>query len=241
MGSACMICEHPQRREMERDYLTNRLNLTKLSKKYNTSYWSLRSHMQEHLPEQLVEAARTQEVQSSGQLIQELQGLVQSAQNQLSKAESKGNSRVALESIKTLKDLFQLLLQIQVKIQEMQQQEQQQRFDPDDEGQIERLHSRLNNSEREILFRLQMKMINNSSEVIIPEKVDITVERLESSKYTISERKPVTTDVNPVYSGDNNEVVADDSEMNERIRMSREALQKDKEFGRRWRRKLQRG
>ncbi len=187
----CKVCASPFKEDLEKDFVMNRLSKQKLSNKYGLPYGSVDRHLRNHLPQELAEAAKEREREGGGAILDSIQGLVQSAQNQLSKAEKKGHGRLALESVRTLKDLYQLLLQIQVKLQEM---ENQRANSPSigEDGHLSREQlGRLNSKEMDVYFQLNRKLLGDTHVDIFPDYEQIEAVFTNDEQDTSEEDEPI--------------------------------------------------
>ena len=103
----CSICNHPNRREIDKALVTRSASMRDIAGRFGVSRSALSRHKKNHLP-RLVKAAEAaaevQAVASGADLIDELDRLLKRAMAILEKAEKTGDLRVALQAIREARE-----------------------------------------------------------------------------------------------------------------------------------------
>lgn len=103
----CSICRHPQRNEIDAALIA-RQSLRAVARQYATTKDSLSRH-NSHLPEHLAVAKQAAEVASADSLLDQAQGLLARATRLADRAEHAKNLSVALQGVKEIRGVLELL------------------------------------------------------------------------------------------------------------------------------------
>lgn len=107
MARACSVCEHPDRREIDRALVLGTVSIRDIAGQYRISRSALSRHKAAHIPKlvQAAESARATQAATSGrELIDELEALRGRVRAILDRAEAGGELRVALQAVRELRE-----------------------------------------------------------------------------------------------------------------------------------------
>jgi len=105
---SCTICEHPERKAIDRALVGETSNLS-VSSLFDVSESAVRRHKANHLPAKLVMAEKAHEVAEADDLIDQVRNLQQRALAILDRAEEAGELRTALAAISQARGNLELL------------------------------------------------------------------------------------------------------------------------------------
>ena len=108
MPQTCSICKHPKRAEIDKALLKN-IPMRKIAKEYFVSESAIYRHRQRHVSKALVQAQAVQENIQGGNLLQQVQFLLEKTYSLLGQAESAGDLRAALAATKEIRSTVELL------------------------------------------------------------------------------------------------------------------------------------
>ncbi len=107
MARGCSICEHSDRRDIDRALVTRSSSMRNIAERFGVSTTALARHKKAHIPK-LVEAAQAaqgaQAASSGAALIDELDRLLKKALAILEAAEKAGELKVALQAIREARE-----------------------------------------------------------------------------------------------------------------------------------------
>ncbi|MEX0685756.1 MAG: hypothetical protein WD267_11485 [Balneolales bacterium] len=156
MAQICKVCSHPKTKEIEKDII-NGLSHTKISKKYNVAYFSVRYHSEHHLPEKLVAAENRSEIQHTDGILQRVTRMLNESERILAEATDRGWHGTQLKAINQHNSSIELLAKLYVKMDEIRQREEQAEKAEDRADGFTEVMDRLTLSELKCLRFLQCK------------------------------------------------------------------------------------
>ena len=107
MAGKCSICEHRDRREIDKALATRSASMRNIAERFGVSTTALARHKKGHIPrlvEAAQEAAGAQAATSGRELLDELEALRGRVRAILDKAEKGGELRVALQAVRELRE-----------------------------------------------------------------------------------------------------------------------------------------
>ena len=107
MARPCSICNHPNRREIDRLLVTGAMGYRNISKQFGVSISALSRHKDNHIPKLVQaaqEAAGAQAAAQGDELLTELDSLRERAMEILNRAEKAGELRTALQAIREARE-----------------------------------------------------------------------------------------------------------------------------------------
>lgn len=121
MSQTCKVCDLGKdiREKIDRELVSGR-SKSSLSREYNVPKDSLRYHLQNHLVYQLVSGAKRRAENHGVDVMDSLYKLTKRTEAILDRAEKQKHSGVMLAAIRELRNNYQLVAQIQLKMQEQQ-------------------------------------------------------------------------------------------------------------------------
>jgi len=119
MARGCSICEHSDRRDIDRALVTRSSSMRNIAERFGVSTTALARHKKAHIPK-LVEAAQAaqgaQAASSGAALIDELDRLLKKALAILEAAEKAGELRVALQAIREARETVKACAELAVTV-----------------------------------------------------------------------------------------------------------------------------
>jgi hypothetical protein len=103
----CTVCVHPQRELVDRSLVTG-VSMRNIGERHGLSLGALHRHRHAHLPQTLLQAREAEHQKLADNLAGEVRGLLDRALAILDRAESTGDSRTALLSIREARGLLDL-------------------------------------------------------------------------------------------------------------------------------------
>ena len=116
-GRKCSICEHKERREIDR-LLISGTPYRKISKRFSVSAAALSRHKNQHIPAALSKAREAEVVADADNLLVQVQELQNKALDLLTKAEQAGDLRTALTGVREARSCLELLAKLQGELQQ---------------------------------------------------------------------------------------------------------------------------
>jgi hypothetical protein len=117
MPRQCTICAHKQRIEINRELIDNQA-FRHIASRYNVSTTSLQRHKNNHLPKLLMKAKQMKEITHANYLANEIESLKKRAKKIASKAEKDGDYRTALQGVRELTRIVELLAKMRGELYE---------------------------------------------------------------------------------------------------------------------------
>lgn len=117
MPRQCTICSHAKRKEIEKGLIKNQ-TYRHIALHYGVSTTSLQRHKRNHLPKFLVRAKQMEEITNANYLADEIESLKKRAKTIASKAESNGDYRTALQGVRELTRIVELLAKMRGELNE---------------------------------------------------------------------------------------------------------------------------
>jgi hypothetical protein len=111
MPRSCTVCEHPERKAIDRALVAGASNRS-VASLYNVSEASVRRHKANHLPAKLVLAEQAAEVAEADGLLDQVGDLQRRALAILDSAEQSGELRTALGAIREARGNLELLAKL---------------------------------------------------------------------------------------------------------------------------------
>lgn len=172
----CSICNHPSVLDINKALVGTR-SLASISREFNVSSDSLRTHREKHIPVALVKSLKNKELASSMNIIGELEDLIERTKRILEDAERKRKYGIALHAIGETRNTFELLAKIIVAIKDAQSLEHEESREIMEQNIIEEMQAQageraqiLSNAERSILRLITAKMISGDKYIrILPD------------------------------------------------------------------------
>lgn len=160
MGKACHVCNHPKRLEIDRQLIQG-ISHTKISREYEVSASSVRSHAENHISRQLVKSQEMKQAVESAGLVTEIEDLLRRSKKILNSAERDGKLAIALGAIRETRGTLELMAKICATIYQIQAQELQAQQSEHDESVDVEMQARLkllSDAELSMLTALNEKM-----------------------------------------------------------------------------------
>lgn len=187
----CKICalQNKTIRAIERAYVGG-TPILQISKQYDVPYPSLYAHLQNHLNDKLVKAAETEVSEHGAKLIQEIEKLLERANEIGERNYRKKKDWVALKAINESRSTIALLAQIMTTIANR---EEAKRADKHEQLlNVSLPIQKLTQMEQDLLFQLNQKMLGLVDEINVGEYVDweeVTGSEPRDSENSGSEKK----------------------------------------------------
>jgi len=112
----CTICTHNKRENIDKELL-EKVPLRNIAKQYNVSTGALFRHKENHLPDKLIKAENVKEITEANNLIEQAQTLKDRAIEILDTVEKQGSHTIALQAIKEVRAIIELLAKLSGDIQ----------------------------------------------------------------------------------------------------------------------------
>ena len=112
----CTICTHDKREEIDVKIVA-KTAYRNIAKQYTISTAAICRHKKEHLPKELIKSEETKEIARADNLIGQVQSLKDRADNILDKAEQGKSYTIALQAIKEIRSIVELLAKLSGDIQ----------------------------------------------------------------------------------------------------------------------------
>ena len=114
MGRLCVVCHHPQRREIDRNLLEGSARYRRLVEQHDVSLAGLARHASAHLPARMVKAKDARDVANGDDLLERLQSLTDDTLEILAAAKAAGPSGwgAALGAIKRAEAQIELFAKL---------------------------------------------------------------------------------------------------------------------------------
>ena len=113
MPRRCSVCAHPEVEQINAAILAGD-SYRQIAQRYGNaiSHYAVRRHAKNHLPATLVKAQQAEEVVAADNLLGQVQDLSRQAQQIKDKAEKAGDLRTALQGIRELVRIVELLAKL---------------------------------------------------------------------------------------------------------------------------------
>ncbi len=109
MPRRCTICDHKERREIDRALVARSDSSRGIARNFGTSEDALYRHYAEHLPERLTKARDAREIADADSLLAEVRTLQKATRHILSRALTAEDHRTALGAIREARGNIELL------------------------------------------------------------------------------------------------------------------------------------
>lgn len=168
MGQGCKVCnlDEKTRKKMEEDYV-NGVSVTKIAQKSGIGYDSVYRHMREDVPESLIKAMDEKKLDYGSNLLNKIDDVLDKATTIFKRNYEKERDGMALKALQEKRNTLELLSKISWALHQSKVQEREARqaesFGQDDEK-IAEMQARLNKTEKDVYFRLLMKMTGQADE-----------------------------------------------------------------------------
>ena len=116
----CSICQSSRLKEINSDIIYGK-SLKSISVKYEISYPALTRHAEKHLPSDLVAAFEQRELAGQYDLLDRINGLVDTTEKVLNRSLEQENYGLALKSIGEKRAIFDLLAKISLQLLQARQ------------------------------------------------------------------------------------------------------------------------
>jgi len=172
MPQICLICSNPDRYQIDREIIENG-NLSEISKKFNVSYNSLYSHAQNHVSKKLAKVFEKQDSIRSTNLMSKIDDMISKAEDIFQRNYDSQKDLTALKALDSLKNSFQLLLNISSQLHAQRTLELQilrERSGETNQAKNEEFAQAIKNlsfEELEVLNRLINKANHNNTDIIV--------------------------------------------------------------------------
>jgi hypothetical protein len=113
MASQCTICRSKDRDEVNAALVAGHIPRAQLCAKYHFTQSSMHRHYHRHLPQALAKAHDAETVASADGLVGDIQGLRAKAERIGKEAERAGDGRLALQAVRELTRIVELLARMQ--------------------------------------------------------------------------------------------------------------------------------
>lgn len=111
MSQNCTICGHPEVKAINRR-LVQHESLAKISQEYGVNYDALYRHSRNHVPKQLLKVYEKKELAENFNLMSKIDFLVAETEDIYNVARQGGKDLLALKSLDSLRNHYQLLINI---------------------------------------------------------------------------------------------------------------------------------
>ena len=115
MGNACTVCNHRARKEID-ERLVRHESVAKIAQEYDLGYDALYRHSCNHVPRRLMKAYERQEMAENFDLLAKIDFLVRETEDIYNVARKGGQSVLALKSLDSLRNHYQLLINISAQL-----------------------------------------------------------------------------------------------------------------------------
>jgi len=116
MPQPCSICVHPHREEIDRDIVSGAPN-RRIATQYGLSESAVRRHKAGHLPPTIAKAGEAIEVAHADTLLDQVHTLLDKARSLTDQAEEAGDLRIALQGIREVRGVLELLAKVTGELQ----------------------------------------------------------------------------------------------------------------------------
>ncbi len=170
--SKCRICKlgWQKRKELEYEYLEGRVSKNELGRRYGVSIDTIRRHFNRHMAPKLVEAHEKRGMVHAENLSKQITELIDDAKQIFFEARQKKQNALALKSIDSQRNVFDLLLKISSELRKREELkfEQNKHNELVDSGEeINQGLQKLTPKEQHVYFQLLNKMMSNNPESIV--------------------------------------------------------------------------
>jgi hypothetical protein len=111
-GRKCTVCEHPERREIDRALVSRSASYRAISCQYELGREAVRRHTREHLPELLSKAYAAEEAARADELLTDVRSLQLKTLLVLQEAERAGDLRTVLAAVREARGNITLLAEM---------------------------------------------------------------------------------------------------------------------------------
>lgn len=120
MPRVCTVCSHKDTEKIDQAIVEGQPH-TSIAKQYGLNHLAIRRHSENHLPEKLMQAWQEKETDHAEGILSGIHNLLEKTRGILEQAEKKGYHRLQLEAIKEMRNTYELLSKIAVKLAEYEQ------------------------------------------------------------------------------------------------------------------------
>lgn len=177
MSMQCKICSHNKRLEIDREIVRSG-NIAKIAKDFRVPYSSLYAHAQNHVARQLATAWEKKELDESFDLLTRIDSIIKRTEQIFKRNYDAQKDSLALKALDSQRNTIELLAKIsyslhqaklaEVELMREQTGESQRMINEANQGRLKVLTI----AELEMLERLTNKIVNQTTEIIIPEKYE---------------------------------------------------------------------
>jgi len=184
MANVCTICTHPNRKEIDEMIVKGESN-RRITTKYGVTESSIRRHKAKHLPSSLTKQFEEMRENDSFDIMAKIDFLIKETEDIYTVSRNGGKDLLALKSLDSLRNHFQLLINISAQLHANRVLELEllkaRNGETDEEGkrELERKLKIPSDEELTVLLRITNKINENNGDVIIqggyviPSKNDI--------------------------------------------------------------------
>jgi hypothetical protein len=172
MANVCTICTHPNLKEINERLIKGDSNRA-ISNEFNVTESSLKRHKLKHLPSSLTKQFEEMRENDSFDIMTKIDFLIKETEDIYTVSRNGGKDLLALKSLDSLRNHFQLLINISAQLHANRVLELEllkaKNGDTDDEEkkEFERNIKILSTEELEVLARIQNKVANQTDNTII--------------------------------------------------------------------------
>lgn len=166
MPQSCRVCKLPpkERNQLEKSFIDG-VNIYQLTKMYGISDTSIKSHVENHLPEKLVKAAEKTFLLDTTHLVDQIDQIYSWMKIIFKRNYDKGYDKTALKALSEQRNTLQLLAQISVALHKTKVAELEY------EGQKQLIESnlpleRLTKKEKDVYFQIMQKLLGDNNVTI---------------------------------------------------------------------------
>jgi hypothetical protein len=119
MPRSCTICRHSDRTDIDKELIQCK-PFRHVASRFGVSTTALQRHKRDHLPNHLVKGKKAEEITTASGLLDEIEGLRLKALRIADKAEENGDYRTALQGVRELTRIVELLAKMRGELKEQQ-------------------------------------------------------------------------------------------------------------------------
>ena len=178
MSQKCKVCAlgNKKVKELEEQYL-NGSPMTKLAQKYGVGYDSVVYHLEHHLSHKLVRGMEMKQAEDGFDLLNRIDQVLSRTEEIFQRNFNRKRDRLALEALNSQRNTLELLAKISVELHKAKAAELEATREANQfgaltqpQGTSQQYLQCLTKAERDVLFKLQMKILGQTEEIIIEDE-----------------------------------------------------------------------